>query len=130
MRMRLIRALAAFCSVAGAGIAVAAGPVVTTATGPVQGAVSNGVASWKGIPFAAPPVGARRWQPPQPAAAWRGVRDATRYGHDCMQLPFPSDAAPLGTEPAEDCLVLNVWAPEGTPKGAKLPVIAWIYGGG
>ena len=99
-------------------------------TGIVRGSTSHGVQSWKGIPFAKPPIGANRWRPPQPVAKWHGVRDATHYGHDCMQLPFPSDAAPLGTEPSEDCLVVNVWAPEHKARGAKLPVIAWIYGGG
>ncbi|WP_404710584.1 carboxylesterase/lipase family protein [Sphingomonas sp. MMS24-J13] len=103
-------------------------PVVTTASGPVRGVTAEGVASWKGIPFAAPPVGALRWRAPQPAAVWRGTRDATDYGHDCMQVPFPSDAAPLGTPPAEDCLYLNVWRPAGVT--ARLPVIVWIYGGG
>ena len=75
------------------------------------GAVANGVVSWKGIPYAAPPVGDLRWRAPQPVAPWTGVRAATEYAHDCMQLPFPSDAAPLGTPPAEDCLYVNVWAP-------------------
>lgn len=98
-------------------------------SGRIRGAIEDGVASWKGIPFAAPPVGNLRWRAPQPAAKWAGVRDATAYGHDCMQLPFPSDAAPLGTEPAEDCLVANVWAPA-KAAGRKLPVIVWIYGGG
>jgi para-nitrobenzyl esterase len=106
------------------------GPVVVTDTGKVQGAVDKGVASWKGIPFAAPPVGDLRWRAPQPAAAWSGVREATAYGHDCMQLPFPSDAAPLGTPPAEDCLYVNVWRPAKAKAAAKLPVIVWIYGGG
>ena len=105
------------------------GPVVAVDTGKVQGAVDKGVASWKGIPFAAPPVGDLRWRAPQPAAAWSGVRQATAYGNDCMQLPFPSDAAPLGTPPAEDCLYVNVWRPA-KAKAAKLPVIVWIYGGG
>ena len=73
--------------------------------GVLQGAVDNGVLSFKGIPFAAPPVGDLRWKPPQPVAPWTGVRPATAYGSDCMQLPFPGDAAPLGTPPAEDCLV-------------------------
>lgn len=86
------------------------------------------MASWKGIPFAAPPVGDLRWRAPQPVARWSGVRDATDYGSDCMQVPFPSDAAPLGTPPSEDCLYLNVWKPVGA-KG-KLPVVLWIYGGG
>ena len=104
------------------------GPVAQTDKGRVRGAASEGVDSWKGIPFAAPPVGALRWRAPQPAAAWQGVRDATAYSHDCMQVPFPSDAAPLGTTPAEDCLYANVWKPAAA-KG-KLPVIVWIYGGG
>ena len=76
-----------------------------TTSGVVAGAVANGVVSWKGIPFAAPPVGDLRWRAPQPVAPWTGVRAATEYAHDCMQQPFPSDAAPLGTPPAEDCLV-------------------------
>jgi para-nitrobenzyl esterase len=104
------------------------GTTVRTDTGTIRGAVSDGVASWKGVPFASPPVGALRWRAPQPAARWNGIRDATRYASDCMQLPFPSDAAPLGTTPAEDCLYANVWKPAAA-KG-KLPVLVWIYGGG
>ncbi len=77
--------------------------VVATDRGQVRGTIADGIASWKGIPFAAPATGALRWRAPQPAAAWRGVRDARAYGPDCAQLPFPSDAAPLGTTPAEDC---------------------------
>jgi para-nitrobenzyl esterase len=102
---------------------------VRTDTGAISGAVSDGVLAFKGVPFAAPPVGALRWRAPQPAAAWQGVRPATEYGHDCAQVPFPSDAAPLGTAPSEDCLVLNVWRPAGK-SGHKLPVMVWIYGGG
>jgi para-nitrobenzyl esterase len=109
--------------------ATKAGPVVAIDTGKVAGAVEDGVASWKGIPFAAPPVGPLRWRAPQPAAAWSGVRQATSYGNDCMQLPFASDAAPLGTAPAEDCLYANVWKPTMAGKG-RLPVLVWIYGGG
>ena len=111
-----------------AGAAQAAPEPVRIETGQVQGAVQSGVIAFKGIPFAAPPVGDLRWKPPQPAAPWSGVRPATAYGSDCMQKPFPSDAAPLGTEPAEDCLVLNVWRPASAAK--KLPVMVWIYGGG
>ena len=96
--------------------------------GVLKGAVDKGVLSFKGIPFAAPPVGNLRWKPPQPVTPWTGVRPATAYGSDCMQLPFPGDAAPLGTPPAEDCLVLNVWRPATASK--KLPVMVWIYGGG
>jgi para-nitrobenzyl esterase len=98
-------------------------------SGALQGAVADGVLSFKGIPFAAPPVGDLRWRPPQPVPAWSGVRLATSYGHDCMQLPVPSDAAPLGTPPDEDCLVLNVWRPA-EASSRPLPVMVWIYGGG
>ncbi|MXO61371.1 carboxylesterase family protein [Altererythrobacter salegens] len=101
---------------------------VATTEGIVAGSLEGGVLSWKGIPFAAPPVGDLRWRAPQPAKSWDGIRQATEYGSDCMQLPFPSDAAPLGTPPAEDCLYANVWKPEGAT--GKLPVIFWIYGGG
>jgi para-nitrobenzyl esterase len=104
------------------------GPVVATDSGKVQGKIDDGVASWKGIPFAAPPTASLRWRAPQPVAAWSGVRQADSYGADCMQLPFPSDAAPLGTAPAEDCLTINVWKPANAR--GKLPVLVWIYGGG
>ena len=105
-----------------------ADPTIRTDNGTVRGQVAGGVESWKGIPFAAPPVGPLRWRAPQPAAKWTGVRDATQYSPDCMQKPFPSDAAPLGTTPAEDCLYANVWRPMGAK--SKLPVLVWIYGGG
>ena len=101
---------------------------VTIDTGTLHGVSANGVLAWKGIPFAAPPVGDLRWRAPQPAAHWQGTREAATYGHDCMQVPFPSDAAPLGTPPDEDCLYANVWRPANA-KG-KLPVVFWIYGGG
>jgi len=101
---------------------------VTVTGGALRGAVTNGILSFKGIPFAAPPVGDLRWRPPHPVAPWTGVRDATAYGHDCAQKPFESDAAPLGTEPSEDCLVVNVWRP--AAKTGPLPVLVWIYGGG
>ncbi|MBT9473171.1 MAG: carboxylesterase family protein [Pseudomonadota bacterium] len=103
--------------------------VVRTQSGQVQGVVKDGVAAFKGVPFAAPPIGDLRWRAPQPAPAWSGIRSAAEYGHDCAQKPFPSDAAPLGTAPSEDCLVMNVWRPAAASK-AKLPVMVWIYGGG
>jgi para-nitrobenzyl esterase len=103
-------------------------PVVTIADGALRGVNDEGVVAFKGIPFAAPPVGDLRWRAPRPVQRSQGVRDASLYGHDCMQLPFPSDAAPLGTPPAEDCLYMNVWKPQG--RTAKLPVMVWIYGGG
>jgi len=98
-------------------------------TGKLSGVTTDGVTAYKGIPYAAPPVGDLRWRAPQPVAHWSGIRSAANYGHDCKQLPFPSDAAPLGTASDEDCLVINVWLPE-HPASKHLPVMVWIYGGG
>ncbi len=95
--------------------------------GVVQGVTADAIESWKGIPYAAPPVGALRWRPPQKPAAWQGVRNASQLAHDCAQQPFPPDAAPSRTTPSEDCLYLNVWRPA---SGGKLPVMVWIHGGG
>jgi para-nitrobenzyl esterase len=103
--------------------------VVKIEPGKVRGVVSGGLEIFKGIPYAEPPVGNLRWRAPQPAKAWSGVRAATDYGHDCMQLPFPNDAAPLRTTPSEDCLYINVWTPRNRG-GKSLPVMVWIYGGG
>lgn len=113
---------------AASAMAEAAVNEVTVETGKLRGVVSGNVVAFKGIPYAAPPVGRNRWRPPQPPARWTGVRDASHYGADCMQLPFPGDAAPLGVTPAEDCLYLNVWKP--ARGGSRLPVMVWIYGGG
>ena len=98
-------------------------------SGAVQGALATDVVSYKGLPFAAPPVGDLRWRPPQPVAPWSGVRQATTFGHECMQA---ADQAPLTTTPSEDCLYLNVWHPRSSAgnASAKLPVMVWIYGGG
>ena len=97
-------------------------------SGEVEGVAANGVIAFKGIPFAAPPIGELRWRAPRPVAKWPTVRPAREYGHDCMQEPFGGDAAPLGTPPDEDCLVVNVWTP--AERAARLPVMVWIYGGG
>lgn len=102
---------------------------VAVESGLVKGIVAEGVVSYKGIPYAAPPLGDLRWRAPRPPLPWTGVRVADTYGHDCMQEPFPSDAAPLGTPPDEDCLVLNVWAPA-EHSALKRPVMVWIHGGG
>lgn len=103
--------------------------VVSIDAGAVRGVEINGVVAYKGIPFAAAPVGDLRWSAPKPVDKWQGEFDASQYGADCMQKPFPSDAAPLGTEPAEDCLFINVW--EDAQKSEQLqPVVVWIHGGG
>jgi len=97
--------------------------------GVVQGTREHGVVAFKGIRYAAPAVGPLRWRAPQPVASWAGVQHAVEYGADCMQVPFPGDAAPLRTKPAEDCLFLNIWRPARRSTHA-LPVMVWIYGGG
>jgi para-nitrobenzyl esterase len=110
-----------------------AAPVVRVDSGQLQGVVDDGVVSYKGIPFATPPVGDLRWRPPQPAARWTGVRQAKEFGADCMQGRFgppPAPGAPPERAPSEDCLFLNVWSPASAAPGAKLPVMLWIYGGG
>jgi para-nitrobenzyl esterase len=111
----------------------AATTVVRVDTGQLQGVVDDGVVSYKGVPFAAPAIGDLRWRPPQPAAQWTGVRQATEFGADCMQPRFgppPAPGAPPTPAPSEDCLFLNVWRPASVAAGAKLPVMVWIYGGG
>jgi para-nitrobenzyl esterase len=107
----------------------AAGDVVTIDGGKLRGTSADGVRVFKGIPFAAPPIGERRWKPPQPVTAWSGVKNADAFGAQCMQLPYPAGspyAGPAQTT-SEDCLYLNVWT---TAKpGDKRPVMVWIHGG-
>lgn len=98
-------------------------------SGTVKGVVEGNILSFKGIPFAASPLGDLRWRAPQPVTPWKGIRAADKYALDCMQQPFPSDAAPLGAGTSEDCLYVNVWKPA-APSTKKLPVMVWIYGGG
>jgi para-nitrobenzyl esterase len=105
-------------------------PTVSTASGIVRGATVNGVSSFKGIPFAAPPVGEYRWRPPQPVTPWEGVRDATEFGPSCAQGGFRAAPGTIAQGSSEDCLYLNVWAPASARSGAKLPVMVWIHGGG
>ncbi len=100
--------------------------VVMTDRGKVKGATSQGVERFLGIPYAAAPTGALRWKAPRPAAAWMGVRNATSFGNPCPVLP--STNGPRSE--TEDCLVINVWRPAGTPAKKKLPVHVFIHGGG
>jgi len=129
-RVFLIGALAAAAAATSPRMIAADGATrVKIDAGELEGVATDKVIAFKGIPFAAPPVGSLRWKAPQPVTPWTGVRPASAYGHDCMQEPFGGDAAPLGTPPDEDCLVLNVWTPKTRPSG-KVPVMFWIYGGG
>ncbi len=104
--------------------------VVKTRQGAVRGATVDGIAVFKGIPYAAPPFGARRFQPPQPVEAWDGVRDALSYGATVTKPPYfpPFDVLlPEPAIPGEDSLNLNIWTPD--PGRADLPVLVWIHGG-
>jgi para-nitrobenzyl esterase len=126
---------------AGSGTAMANDPVVQIDAGAVRGLSMGSTVVFKGIPYARPPVGELRWTPPQPPAAWQGVRDATQPGSACTQrasglVPFFSPMAqaygssfeqpPL--QSSEDCLYLDVWLPQ-WPVKQSLPVMVWLHGG-
>jgi|CZKI01.1.fsa_nt_gi para-nitrobenzyl esterase len=102
-----------------------------TADGVLEGVVSadGKVRTFKGIPYAAPPVGTLRWRPPQPVSPWAGVRKAADYGARAMQGRIFSDMVFHDDGPSEDCLYLNLWMPA-DPGRAGLPVMVWIHDGG
>jgi len=103
-------------------------PQARVAEGRLAGEWQDGLRVFRGIPYAAPPVGARRWRPPAPPAAWRGVREAAAFGAACVQPAYPAGSVYFEppTPMSEDCLTLNIWAPA---KARKAPVIVWIHGG-
>ncbi|MDP7420125.1 MAG: carboxylesterase family protein, partial [Gammaproteobacteria bacterium] len=103
-------------------------PVVTIDSGKLLGVRHDDVTAFKGIPFAASTGGDNRWHPPQPVAAWNGIRAAENYGPFCPQYRSQLLWFELG-EMSEDCLTLNVWIPDHA-RGEKLPVMVWIHGGG
>ena len=106
-------------------VACAPGTTVTTTYGPVCGIASTtatGVNEWLGIPYAAPPVGALRWQPPQAATPWTTTLEATAFGSECTTTS--------GTAGSENCLFVNVWAPANATATSNLPVMVHIHGGG
>ena len=97
--------------------------VACTEQGAVRGVMQGATMAFKGIPYAAPPVGPLRWKPPAPAARWDGVRDGSRFGAMCPQI--------IGGDVKgdENCLYINVWRPRETPD-RPLPVMVWLHGGG
>ena len=104
------------------------GPVANAPAGALEGLMEGNLRVFKGIPFALPPVGSRRWKPPVPMPRWKGVRQATEFGPACFQ-PKPTLANIYAGKPlpmSEDCLTLNIWAPL---KAHKAAVFFWIYGG-
>ena len=115
-------------------LAVAAAPAMAEITeasvtgGKIAGKAEGGLGEFKGIPFAAPPVGDLRWKAPQPVKPWSGVKQTVSFGAACMQGGGGGGAGP-GIPYDEDCLFIDVWTPAKAP-GDKLPVLVWIYGGG
>ncbi|MDO9078317.1 MAG: carboxylesterase family protein [Brevundimonas sp.] len=104
-------------------------PVVRVEQGLLAGAADGGVESYKGVPFAAPPVGPLRWRMPRPPEIWGGERSAADYGAICIQPPSNGDPGVGPLPMSEDCLTLNVWTPADRG-GDPLPVMVWIHGGG
>ncbi|SFK05006.1 para-nitrobenzyl esterase [Caulobacter sp. UNC279MFTsu5.1] len=123
MPLRTLAMALLFAAIGLSSAAHAASPTVTIDSGALSGAEKDGVMSYLGIPYVAPPIGDLRWRAPQPVKAWRGVRQATEFGPVCRQT-----ADWIKLPQSEDCVTLNVWAP--ARKAARpYPVLIWIHGG-
>jgi para-nitrobenzyl esterase len=103
--------------------------VVETTCGPIRGTDDGRARAWKGIRYAAPPIGHLRFRRPEPPQRWTEVVDATSFGPACPQPTFPNMPLDLGVPQGEDCLRLNVWASSGTQPGDGKPVMVWLHGG-
>lgn len=121
------RTAAAFQDATPAGEPVDEEAIVRVAEGAVQGEARDGYRLFRGIPYAAPPVGDLRWQAPQPAASWPGLRDATQSGSPCPQAPDPLFGGDAGDE---NCLYLEVTVPDSATPETRKPVVIWLHGGG
>jgi para-nitrobenzyl esterase len=128
IRCSFTLAILAICASA---LASAEAPRVKISSGTLVGAEDSaaGLRIFKGIPFARPPVGQLRWREPQPVLAWKGERDATKFGPRCMQQRIYDDMVFRSNGVSEDCLYLNVWTPAKSA-GERLPVLVYFYGGG
>ena len=126
--------IAALTLLSSSFLAATAQVSVKTASGTLEGSAEKGVYAFKGVPYAAPPIGDLRWRSPQPVTGWAGVRKAQEFGPSCMQyksgerLPWTTEFM-VQNKISEDCLYLNIWTPK-LNSTAKLPVILFIHGGG
>jgi para-nitrobenzyl esterase len=132
-RSHLVSIAALACFMAGwAGMRAAPADLQVKVTGGLIAGeldAATGVRAYRGVPFAAPPTGNRRWQPPAPVVPWTGVRQATAFGPRCMQRPLFGDMVFRSDGMSEDCLYLNVWTPARSA-GDRLPVLVYFFGGG
>jgi para-nitrobenzyl esterase len=123
-----LKALLPLAVLATSTITLAQALTTQTESGAISGVTEPGLRIYKGVPFAAPPLGGLRWRPPSPVASWTGTRKADAFAPACMQdgVSMPGEAPPTVSE---DCLYLNIWTPAKSAH-EHLPVIVWIYGGG